>query len=269
MTKHCGTTLKNLIGDEEVKKLYLDKDLSIKQIAEQYNCDDSSISKYLHRLGIKLKPRKHIYYTNNEYFSIPNIQNSYWAGYIAADGCITERDHGVVLCCKRDDRIILETIKKHTNCEVPILDEEKINFNKLKQYSRLTIYSQQIVDDLLKYWNITPRKTLTLQPPKYYMKNDLALAFIIGYIDGDGCIRYAPDKKYNTKYLEISMAGTKEVLEWIAKIISNITNNQHTVSKIKKKNCHILKIHCKYAELLKDQLKQIPLDFKLSRKWDI
>ncbi len=28
--------------------------------------------------------------TNNNFFSVPNTINSYWAGFIAADGCVSE-----------------------------------------------------------------------------------------------------------------------------------------------------------------------------------
>lgn len=267
MRKSCGTWLNKLIGDEEVKRLYLEEDMSIKEIANKYGVDHSGVLKYLHRLKIPLKPIKHKYHTDNECFSNPNLANSYWAGVIAADGCISERDHAVILVCKSTDISLLEELKKFTKCEVPILRQERISNGNHQWYDRLVIYSQDIVDDLSKNWNITPRKTLTLEAPP--VTNNNALAYIIGYIDGDGCIRYHLDKRYNEKYLSIEIAGTFNVLNWISEIIEPIIGQKSTVKKVKDKNCYILKITGKYAELLKARLIQIPLDFRLSRKWNI
>ena len=35
------------------------------------------------------------YATNKYYFSIPNMENSYWAGFLAADGCLWKRGDAV------------------------------------------------------------------------------------------------------------------------------------------------------------------------------
>ena len=35
------------------------------------------------------------YATNKEYFNIPTIENSYWAGFLAADGCLWKRGDAV------------------------------------------------------------------------------------------------------------------------------------------------------------------------------
>jgi len=47
------------------------------------------------------------YECNESYFSVPNIENSYWAGFIAADGYINDRyDSSISLSGKYAENIL-------------------------------------------------------------------------------------------------------------------------------------------------------------------
>ena len=67
-------------------------------------------------------------------------------------------------------------------------------------------------DDLTKL-GVPPRKSLILQPPKIEKK--YFLPYILGYFDGDGSI--SKTSQYNN--YNISIQGTKEILEWINSIL--------------------------------------------------
>lgn len=88
--------------------------------------------------------------------------------------------------------------------------------------ARLIINSAKIASALQKRYNITPNKSLSLKPPKR-LCGDKALAWIKGYIDGDGSIM-----EYRGKY-KINIIGTEQVLRWIQQclseaIVDNIDN---------------------------------------------
>ncbi len=231
----------------DLSKLWTDSEIQVlrknygkKKIKEWIhllpNRNHKTICHKAFRLGIKadrsLSTRKYSY--NRQYFSKPNIENCYWAGFISGDGCVSRVTINnklywtlaIQLCTK--DKNILEYFQEDIDYTGLIFD--KIIINNYKDKGRLLkdkYYSsvlrinsaKPIIDDLNKYWNITPRKSLTLQPPN--INGDLSLSYIVGYIDADGCIGL-----YNKKY-----AG-------------------------------------KYAQLICEHLLTIKTPFKLSRKWN-
>lgn len=69
----------------------------------------------------------------------------------------------------------------------------------------LSITSPKICADLLKNFNITNNKSLTLISPE--LPPELIDAFIIGYIDGDGSIGLY-NSENTQKFLRISILGT-------------------------------------------------------------
>jgi hypothetical protein len=132
---------------------------------------------------------------DENFFSVPNILNSYWAGFIAADGCIRGyHDHYLSLGLSKKDISHLEKFKRDLRLSNKITIYDKHN-------SCITgLSSNKICDDLKNNFNITPRKSKTLKPPNIKNKTNI-LSFIAGYIDGDGSVgkigpyRYAAPKK--------------------------------------------------------------------------
>lgn len=166
---------------------------------------------------IKRRDRKRQYSLNENAFNKCSLESCYWAGYIASDGCIkySKRNiHGQLSfhINKRDEgQLIL--LKKFLGANNPIYhysdNSIELSINKIKN----------IAFDLKKQFNITQRKSLTLIPPNIFGKN--ALAFIIGYLDGDGCITSNGDK------LAVNFRGTKKILYWIKKHFDNLYIGKH------------------------------------------
>ncbi len=133
-----------------------------------------------------------------DYFSNPNTERSaYWAGFIAADGCIvdyTNRQHTVKIGLSNIDTSHLEKL----NIGIPV--------RLYRNECWVEIPSNKIVKDLLKY-NITPRKSLTLLFPTN-IRNKYIHHFIRGYIDGDGCMSKHSNPKAKNK-LRIRILGTE------------------------------------------------------------
>src|SRR6267154_3825493 len=139
------------------------------------------------------------------YFQKPDIENSYWAGFIAADGCVSNKGNSLSIALAEKDKkhllLFANTIKYTGNL---------LKHEKTKSY-RLNIYgAQNINKHLLENYNITPRKSLTLQPPNLE-DNFHIKSFIVGLIDGDGCILISK----RDKTLILNLVGSKYIIEWV------------------------------------------------------
>lgn len=191
----------------------------------------------------------------DNFFTIPDLENSYWAGFIAADGCIHTKSNRIsIMLADKDIQHLL--LLKEKICPVH-------NLLKYKTYISLKFSSIKIKNDLKQNYSITERKSLTLKPPKN-LSTVNSLAFIIGYIDGDGCIRINKEHK-----IEISILGTQELLIWLKSyldMISPITvRSNPSVRKVK--NIYRYKITGKRAISILNTLNKINVP-KLGRKWD-
>ena len=151
------------------------------------------------------------YSCNENYFAEKSLQACYWAGFIAADGWISEKKVtrknklGIKLSIKDENHLIQfkddiqysGVIYKDLFKAAFIAENTKITENK--ERVSLEITSQKICDDLENIFNVHPRKSLTHEPPVGLIKEQ-ELAFIIGYLDGDGWIGIIKLKNKNLKY---------------------------------------------------------------------
>lgn len=145
-----------------------------------------------------------IKFDKNEFF-FENIteKSAYYAGLLAADGYITKTNNGIDITLHKQDKHILEEFAKDINYN------GTIKF-KRKKYVKLFLFSKKLVQDLYTIYNITNKKSLTLIAPNL-IKPSQKLAFIKGYLDGDGCIYLTS----GDNRLAIGFVGTQKMLEWI------------------------------------------------------
>ncbi len=144
---------------------------------------------------------------NHNFFTIPDKTSAYVAGFIAADGCIVK------------DRIIQVAVnvkdETHLRGLLTAMDGTANVSYGLDNTVKFSFPSTQMAEDLKKHYNITPRKSLTLEPPNI-KKKSLIKSFISGFIDGDGCFRYGAQSKHgNWKYLCLEVVSTRPFLEWM------------------------------------------------------
>lgn len=219
-----------------------------------------NINKHARKLGIKFPENERIsqrrHYLNLRYFDIPNIENSYYAGFIAGDGWISNDLVDITIAEKDID--ILYNFKKDIACDydVKIIEKQQEGWSNK---ASLRIYSKYIVSKLLNVFNIGEKKSFTLSHPN--LNDDCSLSYIIGLLDADGWIYYTSDN-----YLQLGICGTKEILTWINFIFikefgisANITPNGSIYS---------WKITGKRAIILGNELMKIKTPFRLPRKWD-
>lgn len=236
--------------------------------------DRSKSAIFLKASSIKLKGEPSItrrkYNLNINYFSKPSIINSYWAGFIAADGNIKKNKNLIRIKLAIKDKQHLENFIK--NCEFSGLIKDSIknksSYAPNKKAIEIGINSKQWVIDLKNNYNITPCKSLTLEPPNYLDQKN-TMAFICGVIDGDGCIYKTSSYRKNTFIIRCRIFGTKNLMEWIKTIIDKIEpiNKISSQVQMQKNGLHHYTFSCNRLKNFKKEVLKLNLPI-LNRKWE-
>lgn len=167
-----------------------------------------------------IKYKKYKYDTNHNFFSDVNTINSYWAGFISADGWVESKNNsrlGIKLS-KKDYNQLAE-FKKIIQTESPITEKEVVSFGKNTRQVQINIYSNTIIKDLKHKFNIVDKKTL-INVPQNLQEFNCKMAFIVGLFDGDGTI-----VKYKNNF-RVSFLGTFEMLSWVKLCLEKLIGHQ-------------------------------------------
>lgn len=224
-------------------------------IASSLNRTTSSIVWKAKTLNLKTNYKLHrIYNVNEEYFELPTINNSYWAGFIAADGNLKKNKNLVRIKISKNDIILLNRFRS----EVDYNGRIKEIYGKYVELSIDGVRNWKV--DLLRNFNITENKTLTLQPPNID-NNDMIISYICGYIDGDGCI------SNDNNNVIIDLVGTEYVINWIYCKLESILGIKLRGRVRKSGKVYLLRFSNNHALILYKYMKSININV-LDRKWD-
>jgi hypothetical protein len=207
--------------------------------------------------------KKRKYNINDDAFNELSPESCYWAGFFAADGNIAKNNIGMTLSLSIKDKDHLEKFKNFLKTEYPIKERlaQEVFMQCIIQFR-----SEKIVNDLYYFYNITPRKSLTLEPPNIkdpYLQD----CFIIGYLDGDGSIGLYKSKRQ--KSLHISALGTENILNWINERFQQISGKNFNKNIYMRKNntlTYSIVYSDKKARKLFLHFEKIKVP-KLERKW--
>lgn len=218
----------------------LSKTKSEYEIANIYNRTQSGIHRILKKNNIvKLKKSRlnmsHLALNINYFKEINSSDKAYWLGYICADGTITKNNGKITLFSK--DLEVIEGFKEAIGAEHRISKRNSIDKRTNKTY---TGYSIQIGNELfvanLINIGVTSNKTDVLNFPnieeKYYSY------FIAGLFDGDGSVGFRNNKK-----LRISLISTKEILDFICNLLTDMGINELSRTKISKNKINVWKMY--------------------------
>lgn len=226
-------------------------------------------------LGIKNPNANAKYNYNRDYFYKPNYMNCFFAGILAADGCVFDRRgayRDLTWTLESKDRGLLEIFKKELNYNGEIYDwfnsGEKYKNKKGENHSRIHLHTlRQMGIDLEVNFNIVPNKTLRLGPPN--LKDiELKLAYLVGFINGDGCIAFS-EKRGPT--IRIGGAGIG-LLKWCSELFYDlkIRTPRHRKPNViyapGTSNCYLFIISNVAAMRMYELLKLVPVPI-LERKW--
>lgn len=226
------------------------------------------------QLKINNKYKRVMYTYNRNFFENPNLINSFFAGWIAADGSIGIKPKtGIYYFAwgmHSQDRRFLEIFREKIQSN-GVIDEflhfHEKNPNNKQLHCKFRLHNlNQMARHLKDNFSIIPNKTHCLAPPNNLTLEN-KLAYLIGYINGDGCI----SKQTKANSITISIVSSSiDIISWIYKIIEDlklptVRNKKISISKYNGYNriaiCGLKAIY------LIDILKKIDVPI-LDRKWN-
>ena len=191
------------------------------EICKKYNVD----YRYLRHLFAENSIPVNIYHyiCDDNCFSNINEQSMYWAGFLAADGCVRHSENGsyaIYLGLATKDRSHVEKFKEFVKTDAEITDRKRTRspnsiVKKETFTSELKFSSKKMFEDLSNF-NIIPNKTYTYDMPDWLIEHPLVNHFMRGYIDGDGCFYIM---KRQTTNICMSMRATRNFLEQFDEIL--------------------------------------------------
>jgi hypothetical protein len=211
--------------------------------------------------------RKRKYSCDHEFFSRDTPESFYWAGFMAADGCIKSRSNTLSIGIAVKDKNHLDKFVaavKYTGIV------ENTSWHDANDGVCVRISSHDITRDLARF-NIVPKKTFVYRFPDWIIGHALVNHFMRGYFDGDGSVYFihVPNK---TKQCNFEILGT----EHFVNVYSNILESECNVGLriYKKKNiwhgrfCGNLKTQMVRRFLYQDATTNISLERKHDRFFD-
>lgn len=193
---------------------YYEQGNSINATARKFNLSAYIVKNRLKKAGVKIRTQKEQLVLenmrrtkpiNHNYFKELNLENVYYLGFLGADGCVRPNSNEIKIGLSSVDENFLIDFKKKIQTECKISHYTTSNgFDCVS----LSFASAAIKQDLIKY-SIVPNKTYVGITMKDIPQN-LKIAFIKGFFDGDGCFSY----NKNTHQCMIKITShTKGILE--------------------------------------------------------
>lgn len=252
----------NIWTEEEEEKLkdiyYNNKDAGLKLAFPHRSME--AIDLHANNMGLR-KGYKNIQESDLSILLNETPETYYWIGFILADGHISEKYRLTFALAKKDKT----SVEKFASfIKSPNIRENKRCFSVSAQ-------NQDVLPEVCKKFDIHHLKTY--YPPRldFISNPNLLLSLIIGYIDGDGCIKNLSKRKDFAIALHVHSSWIN-ILTMFEKTLYNILDIK------KRKNILMSRIgNDKYARLnigdsrLCKKLKQKALELKLpimERKWD-
>lgn len=200
------------------------------------------------------------YFHNQIFFNNPNMLNCYWAGFIGADGSISNTNNCLKIGLAEKDTNHLTRFKNDIEFTGPISYRSKTKSSEIQIYG-----AQTLIYDLENCFNIVSNKSLTLKPPVELMFYDKELikSYIVGYIDGDGCIKF--DKRDKTFILDL-YSGSLRIIKWF-KYFLELEYPLKDKKIYSYGNGHLYRLQGKQALIVLSDLNKLDVP-KLARKWD-
>lgn len=211
------TILQNLLKDAN-------EGVSLNSLMKKYHLGYKKLKRILNQNSISMHTSSRLIdkdFKNDIFDVIDTEEKAYWLGFIYADGYISKKD------CSRNHRYLFEIQLAEKDKEH--LEKLKLFFNSKKELSyhkiklkdkeylsyRLSRQNKQLWESLYNK-GVVPQKSLILEfPTEEQVPKSFQLAFIRGYIDGDGCITI--NSFNDLSYL--GLVGTSKFLDKIEELL--------------------------------------------------
>jgi hypothetical protein len=180
----------------------------------------------------------------------------YWMGFLAADGYFSKKR--LCLCLSTKDKMHLIKFCQFISCP---------NHKSVKNGYDVKVQDQNIIPKIREKFDLKERKTYN-PPDISWITGDLFLSFMIGFIDGDGCIGYQSGGRKDVQ-LRIKIHGSwKNTLQEMSNKIHESLEIEARPVRINNQGYALLTL-ARQSTLrhLKSKLTELELP-ALERKWD-
>lgn len=210
-TKSCGCIGKK---HDSIKELCIEDYMSgmtYEDVAIKYGISNNAVQEWVKAkyIGRKCWESRVKYNINHDAFKYTTPESLYWAGFLAADGCVQEKNENnktISIGLKKSDIGHIEKFRKFIGSDT-VIREKKHSFD-------ISVSSVKMANDLRRF-GVTPRKSLNYSPPDFCLNSP---DFWRGMIDGDGCIG---DKNGN---IHIGLCGSKDTVFAFYNWVSSFTD---------------------------------------------
>lgn len=247
------------------KRKYVLTDIGLVQLVQDYNLGYSQqkiakkfgVSEDTVRIWMKenqIPTRKRKYSINETYFDVLIApEQAYWLGFLSADGYVHNERGEIQLQLQGADQNHVQKFADTIGSNKPLM---KILCGDEQQYTayRFVIRCRHMVDTLQKY-NIVQAKSLSFYPIN--IPDNLFKYWILGYMDGDGCIFQTKNR------IKISFTGTEKTLS----MIKNALNSTNVITKEHRcENTYKFTLEVDKSEAFLKEMKYNELPYVLERK---
>lgn len=190
------------------------------------------------------KARKH--FANKEFWDEVNLINSYYAGFVAADGNVLFTCGSYVFRIELNpiDAEFLVQFGKDCSSSYKITYSERMKKGQTLKSCHFACNEHAWRNGLENNFNIFPRKTYTLKAPN--LKGDYLGAWMAGFLDGDGC--YSIHSRNGLFCISLSCASLS-VIQSICDFSRQFTTSSSrnlklsSVGSHSKENSHLYQLH--------------------------
>lgn len=252
-------------SDIDFLKEYYDKK-QYSEIATELGYTERQIRGKINNMGLT-KLRK---FDKKYFHSIDTNEKAYWLGFIYADGCVIcnpeRRNYELSIQLNKNDDYILSKLSENIggNHKLKYIHSRK-EFNGYKYETDsciLRVYAKQIVDDLINN-GVVPDKTNQRDFPEC---NEYFVAFLRGFLDGDGCIYIQSNKNL----IMVNFTNSNyEFLNYLNNQLKNQMNISGNMYKEKDKKYRLIIYRKKDVKILLDNIYSDLSYSYLSRKYQI
>ena len=190
-------------------------------VAAEFDCTSEYVLKLVRAAGGEVAPRggRRIYAFDETLFDTYTAVSCYWAGFLAADGCLvlSKGAHRIqVGPLARSDREHLEAFRRSTGTAHPVYDIVCAGVLE----SQLIVSSRRWWGALHERFNLEQRKSLTLQPPPEDIPEEMLWHYVRGYFDGDGGVGTALDAEGRPKQINFNCASRPYIV-WVRRFLGS------------------------------------------------
>lgn len=196
---------------QEAINKYVNENLSMNKIAKELGISDSTVKKFLQEERIEIKKNRLNYTVKENLFEcIKTDEDAYWLGLLYADGNVATKGNGIELDLKKEDKYLVQRFNEYCQVSKPI--KEHIVKKDKKEYIsyRCSFANKTAHDNLIKLGCVSAKSLILKCPTQEQVPDKFLPAFIRGYCDGDGYVRWE-----EIRHKEIVLLGTEDFLTGI------------------------------------------------------